>query len=215
MPSLCCRVTPTCTVTVSAPSGPAHTVACTCRSHPWSASLTRTPAPRRRGMIQASLRRGGACVGVPGSCDKHEVLKHCLSHIAACVWLAGYWGPTAQDPGPSRDHPESLKASQGTGDLDGLPFTCLLLFSWVAVVVSLSHSHLCLREMLSHLPQTVPGCHKCWHQAPGLGGSHSHPFPPQGLRRLLLHHRRKPRRCRDPTTAPCVGRTSSSRPLRC
>ena len=52
---LCRRVTLTCTVTVCVPSGPAHTVACTCPSHPWSALLMRTPALRRQAMIQASL----------------------------------------------------------------------------------------------------------------------------------------------------------------
>ena len=44
-----CRATPICIATVSAPSGPAPTAACTCPSRPWSASPMRTAAPRPHG----------------------------------------------------------------------------------------------------------------------------------------------------------------------
>lgn len=62
------RATPICTATVSAPSGPAPTAACTCPSRPWSASPTRTPAPRPR-LLAPQVRPwpwGAGHLSVPG-----------------------------------------------------------------------------------------------------------------------------------------------------
>lgn len=74
---------------------------------------------------------------VPAECD---VLNHCPSHIAAWVWLAGYWGPAAKDPSQDGTGP-------GGSSLD-LSVICFSL-QWLS-------RFLVAQPPLSHHTATVP-----------------------------------------------------------
>lgn len=152
-------------------------------------------------MIQASLGRRWGCRGTRILC-RDAVLSHYPSRIAVCVWLV--------DTGDQQ--PNILT----------LAWPSLYLSS--AFLFSGYHGFFVAQPPLPQLAAvtsaTVPIHRGDWGWvpqmlAPGLGGTHSHPFPPQDLRRLLLPHRRRPQPCRGPIIARCAGRTSSSPPPRC
>lgn len=110
-----CRATPICTATVSAPSGPAPTAACTCPSRPWSASPTRTAAPRPRGT--APPVRTGLWVRLSAPC--------CFLRIPAFAGRSG--GGQRLPSGPGRG--PGARAGEGLEDHRILISVCPSLWS--------------------------------------------------------------------------------------